>query len=52
VGADAWKSVDEACDNVVQVASRMAANRADSQMMQSSYRTYRKLYPALHQAFS
>jgi xylulokinase len=52
VGAGAWKSVDEACDNVVQVASRIAANPADSKTMQSSYRTYRKLYPALHQAFS
>jgi xylulokinase len=52
VGAVAWNSVDEACDCVVRVASRIAPNHADSKTMQHSYRTYRKLYPALHKAFS
>ena len=51
VGAGAWKSVDEACDSVVRVASRIAPDQADSKIMQRSYRSYRKLYPALHRAF-
>jgi xylulokinase len=51
VGAGVWNSVDEACDSVVRVASRIAPNQTDSQTLQRSYRTYRKLYPALHQAF-
>ncbi len=51
-GAGAWNSVDEACDKVVRVASRIAPNHAASETMQRSYRTYRKLYPALHQAFT
>jgi xylulokinase len=50
-GAGAWHSVDEACDSVVRVASRIAPSQADSKTMQRSYLTYRKLYPALHQAF-
>jgi xylulokinase len=50
VGVGAWSSVDEACDRVVQVASRLAPDQAVSKTMQNSYRTYRKIYPALHQA--
>jgi xylulokinase len=51
VGAGAWSSVDEACDNVVRVATSIAPNQSNSKTMQRSYRTYRKIYPALHQAF-
>ncbi|HEY3618272.1 MAG TPA: xylulokinase [Candidatus Sulfotelmatobacter sp.] len=50
VGAGVWESVDEACDSVVRVAARIRPNPADSKTMQRSYRTYRKLYPALRQA--
>jgi xylulokinase len=52
VGAGGWKSVDEACDCVVRVASRVAPSPADSRTMQNAYRTYRKIYPALRQAMS
>ncbi len=52
VGAGGWKSVDEACDGVVRVASRVAPNPADSKTMQAAYRTYRKIYPALRKAMS
>jgi xylulokinase len=52
VGAGAWNSVDEGCDSVVRVATRVGPDRAASKTMQRSYRNYRKLYPALHQAFS
>ena len=52
VGAGAWNSVDEACDNVVRVATRVAPNHANSTTMQRSYRTYRKIYPALRHALT
>jgi xylulokinase len=51
VGAGAWASVDEACDKVVRVASRVAVDRRASSVMQNGYRTYRKIYPALRQVF-
>ena len=51
VGAGAWRSVDEACDSVVRVATRIPPNQANSKTMQRSYQTYRKIYPALRQAF-
>ena len=50
VGNRAWNSVDEACESVVRVATRIAPDQAASKTMQRSYRTYRKLYPALRQA--
>jgi xylulokinase len=46
-GGGAWSSVDEACDSVVRVASKIAANPATSKIMLTAYRTYRKIYPAL-----
>jgi xylulokinase len=52
VGVGAWSSVDEACDKVVRVASRIAPHPSASKTMQQAYRTYRKIYPALHQVFS
>ncbi len=48
-GAGAWSSVDEACDKVVRVASRIPLNQGNSKTLQQNYRTYRKIYPALHQ---
>jgi xylulokinase len=50
-GAGAWSSVDEACDRVVRVATRIAPDPAAAKTMQRSYLTYRKLYPALRAAF-
>jgi xylulokinase len=51
-GVGAWSSVDEACDRVVRVASRIPAEQAASKTMQQGYGTYRKIYPALHQVFN
>jgi xylulokinase len=48
-GAGGWSSVEQACDAVVRVAKRIAPNQKDSQTMATAYRTYRKIYPALHQ---
>jgi xylulokinase len=49
-GAGAWSSVDEACDKVVRVATRIAPNRAAAKTMKRGYRKYRKIYPALRRA--
>jgi xylulokinase len=49
-GVGAWSSVDEACDKVVRVASRIAPDRAAAKTMKRGYRRYRKIYPALHRA--
>jgi xylulokinase len=51
IGAGGWASVDEACDKVVRVAARIAQHPSDSKIMQQAYRTYRKIYPALHHVF-
>src|SRR5580704_3163557 len=42
-GAGAWSSVDEACDRVVRVATRIPPDQAASKTMQQAYRTYRKI---------
>jgi len=47
VGARHWRSVDEASDAIVRVASRVAPNAKDAATMQKSYATYRRIYPAL-----
>jgi xylulokinase len=51
VGAGAWSSVDEACDKVVRVASRIMVDRQSSNTMQGAYLTYRKIYPVLREVF-
>jgi xylulokinase len=51
VGAGGWKSVDEACDAVVEVAKKVAVSN-DSATMQNNYATYRAIYPAMKQVFS
>jgi xylulokinase len=50
-GVGAWSSVDEACDKVVRVASRIAPDRAAAKTMKRGYRNYRKIYPALRRVF-
>jgi xylulokinase len=47
VGAQAWSSVEQACDAVVRVAKRVQPNRQDSATLQLAYTTYRKIYAAL-----
>lgn len=48
-GAGGWSSVEQACDAIVRVAKRIAANPKDSATMQKAYRGYRQVYPALRQ---
>jgi len=47
VGAEHWKSVDQACDSVIRVASRVGPYKSSSDLMQRNYRTYQRIYPAL-----
>jgi xylulokinase len=51
-GAGGWTSVEEACDEIVRVSKSIAPDEANSKTMQTAYRTYRKIYPALHQIFT
>jgi xylulokinase len=51
IGAGRWRSVEEACDEVVRVALRITPDTEVSQVMQRAYCTYRKIYPALEQIF-
>jgi xylulokinase len=50
-GAGAWASVDEACDKVVRVASRIAVGQAGARTMEYGYSIYRRIYPALRHVF-
>ncbi len=47
VGARHFSSVDDACDAVVHVASRVKPDPVSSALLQKNYATYRRLYPAL-----
>jgi len=51
VGARYWASVDQACDAVVRVASRIEPDPQRSALLQNGYRVYRRIYPALRQIF-
>jgi len=48
VGAKHFASVDEACDAVIRVATRVPPNPASSALLQKNYARFRRLYPALH----
>jgi len=48
-GARNWRSVDEACDAVVRTAHEIQPNPKNSATLDGAYRTYRRIYPALHQ---
>jgi xylulokinase len=47
VGGGVWKTVDQACDAVVRVATRVSPNDADRAALARAYTRYRALYPAL-----
>ena len=51
-GVKEWSSVEQACDAIVRVAKRVVPNQKDSAAMQQTYRTYRKVYPALRAMMS
>jgi xylulokinase len=47
VGAGVWPSVDAACDAVVRVDKRTAADPGAVGVLRGSYSKYRRIYPAL-----
>ena len=47
VGAGVWRSVDDACREAVQVASRIDPEPAAAAVMNTRYAAFRRLYPAL-----
>jgi xylulokinase len=49
VGAENWKSVDEACDVVVRTAREIRPNMKNAALLDQGYQAYRRIYPALHQ---
>jgi xylulokinase len=51
VGAEAWPSVDAACEAVVRVAGRTDPDSTNSQVMNKGYAAYRRLYPATKSIF-
>ena len=52
VGGDLWKSVDDACADVVRVIDRIEPNGEAVKTLEPLYRSYRALYPALHKVFN
>jgi len=51
-GAKFWSSVEQACDAVVKVQTRVQPNTASSLTMQKQYENYRLLYPAMKPLFA
>jgi xylulokinase len=49
VGAEIWPSVDDACAQIVRVASRVEPDTAGTATLQRQYKVYRAIYPALKQ---
>ena len=49
VGGGLWKTVDEACDAVVRVVTRIEPDQNDRATLGRQYQRYRQLYPALKQ---
>jgi xylulokinase len=52
VGIGVWKTVDQACETAVRVATRVPANSASVAVMNKQYAAYRKLYPALREVYA
>jgi len=48
-GAGNWRSVDEACDAVVQTAHKIQPDSKSGAILDHAYLTYRRIYPALRQ---
>ena len=52
VGAKFWGSVEEACDAVVRVQTRVSPEARSAPAIQKQYENYRRLYPALKPIFA
>jgi xylulokinase len=49
VGAGNWRSVDQACDTIVQTAKVVEPSPQNASILNAAYSTYRRIYPALRQ---
>jgi xylulokinase len=49
VGSGLWPSVDEACAEIVRIASVVSPVKQSSDKLQQQYKIYRAIYPALKQ---
>ena len=47
VGAEFWPSVEAACESVVRIASRVEPNPDSVALLDTQYRNYRRIYPAM-----
>ena len=47
VGAGVWKTVDDACREIVRVRQTIQPDAPGSIIMQRQYQSYRRIYPAL-----
>src|SRR5271155_1968322 len=47
VGANAWPSVDAACDAIVRLAETTSPNSKNALLMEKAYASYRRIYPAM-----
>ena len=52
VGGGLWKTVDDACADVVRVVDRIEPNPAAVKVLDRLYRSFRELYPALRKVFN
>jgi xylulokinase len=51
VGAGAWTTIDEACDNAIRVAGRIEPNPESVEILNRRYRAYQTIYPSLRSIF-
>jgi xylulokinase len=51
VGASIWPTVDDACNSIVRVAQRTAPQSAVTEVMNTAYAAYRRVYPATRAIF-
>jgi xylulokinase len=52
VGARIWPTVDDACNSIVRVAERTAPQSAVTEVMNTAYAAYRRVYPATRAIFN
>ncbi|MDQ3800526.1 MAG: xylulokinase [Acidobacteriota bacterium] len=51
VGAGAWTTIDEACDNAIRVAERIEPNPKSVEILNRRYLAYQTIYPSLRSIF-
>lgn len=51
VGAGAWKTIDEACDQTIRVAETIVPDGESVEILNRRYKKYQTIYPALRSIF-